>query len=248
MSLRLCHTVNVMQRKKILVVDDEIKVCELLRIYGEKNGYEVITATDGSSALEQVRQHSPDLILLDLNLPGIDGLEVCRIVRSQSRVPIIMLTARDEERDKIGGLETGADDYVTKPFSPREVIARIRALLRRLEEKATVQEKSIEAAGFYLDITRHEISYLGFELSLTPAEFKLLTVLMRNPGRVYTRLELVEAAFGDLYEGLERTIDAHIKNIRKKLEEVAQKQPVPLITVRGFGYKLEKITREKSGT
>jgi two-component system, OmpR family, alkaline phosphatase synthesis response regulator PhoP len=237
-----------MQRKKILVVDDEIKVCDLLRIYGERDGYEVITATDGNSALNQVQEQNPDLILLDLNLPKLDGVEVCRRVRLRSRVPIIMLTARDEERDKIGGLETGADDYVTKPFSPREVMARIRALFRRLEDKATTQEPSLEAAGFYLDITRHEISYLGLALSLTPAEFKLISVLIRNPGRVYTRLELVEVAFGDLYEGYERIIDAHVKNIRKKLAEIAPEKPVPLITVRGFGYKLEKSSSEKSGT
>jgi DNA-binding response OmpR family regulator len=237
-----------MQRKRILVVDDEIKICELLRIYGEKNGYEVITATDGNSALEQVRQHNPDLLLLDLNLPKLDGLEVCRIVRRQSRVPIIMLTARDEERDKIGGLEMGADDYVTKPFSPREVIARIRALFRRLEENTTLPEKNTEAAGLYLDTSRREISFLGHGLPLTPAEYKLMNVFIHHPGHVYTRLELVETAFGDLYEGYERTVDAHVKNIRKKLAEVAPEQPVPLVTVRGFGYKLEKASSEKPGT
>ena len=236
-----------MRHNKILVVDDEIKVCELVRMYLEKDGYEVVIATDGNSALEQVHQHSPDLVLLDLNLPKIDGLEVCRIVRSQSRVPIIMLTARDEERDKLRGLEMGADDYVTKPFSPREVVARIRAVFRRLDEKTTFEEKSLEAAGLHLDIIRHEVGYLGHELSLTPAEFKLIAVLMHNPGRVYTRLQLVEEAFGDLYEGYERTIDAHVKNIRKKLAEVAPGQQVPLVTVRGVGYKLEK-SHAKSGT
>jgi len=237
-----------MRRKKILVVDDETKVCELVRMYLEKDGYEVVTATDGNSALERVHWHSPDLVLLDLNLPKIDGLAVCRIVRSQSRVPIIMLTARDEEMDKVRGLEMGADDYVTKPFSPRELVARIRAVFRRLEDKITVEEKSLEAAGLYLDIIRHEVGYLGHQLLLTPAEFKLIAVLMHNPGRVYTRLQLVKEAFGDLYEGYERTIDAHVKNIRKKLAEVALGQQVPLVTVRGVGYKLEKLSHAKSGT
>jgi len=237
-----------MQRKKILVVDDENRVCELLRIYGEKEGYEVITAADGIVALNQVREQNPDLILLDLNLPKLDGVEVCRRVRLQSQVPIIMLTARDEEKDKIGGLETGADDYVTKPFSPREVMARIRALFRRLEDKATLLEQDLEAADLHLDTARHVITYLGIVVPLTPAEFKLMSVLIHNPGRVYTRLKLVEAAFGGLYEGYERTIDAHIKNIRKKLAEISPEQPVPIVTVRGFGYKLEKSSSEKPGT
>jgi len=223
-----------------LVVDEEIKVCELLRIYGEKDGYEMITALDGISAVEQVHNQRPDLILLDLNLPKIDGLEVCRVVRSQSQVPIIMLTARDEETDKIRGLEIGADDYVTKPFSPREVMARIKAMLRRLDEKAPVQNKILEAAGLRLDAAGHEISYFGNALSLTPAEFKLIRLFLDIPDRVYTRLELVEGAFGDLYEGYERTIDVHIKNIRKKMVKAAPGRRVPLVTVRGIGYKIDR--------
>ena len=229
-----------MQRKKILIVDDEAKVCDLIRVYGEREGYEVIAAMDGTSALEQVRQNHPDLVLLDLNLPKMDGLAVCRLVRRESPVPIIMLTARDEERDKITGLETGADDYVTKPFSPREVMARIRAFFRRLEEKSAVTDRVLETSGLLLNTASHEVKYRGTHILLTPAEFKLVAVMMKNPGRVYQRLELVEEAFGQLYEGYERTVDAHIKNIRKKLTEAAPDYQVPLLTVRGFGYKIEK--------
>ena len=228
-----------MRHKKILVVDDERKVCELVRAYLEKDGYDVVIATDGKSALEQAHYRQPDLVLLDLNLPEIDGLEVCKTLRSRSSVPIIMLTARDEETDKIIGLELGADDYVTKPFSPREVVARVRAIFRRLDE-GTSQAEQISAGDLYLDLARHEASYAGQPLPLTPSEFKLLTILAGNPGRVYTRLQLLDQAFGESYEGYERTIDAHIKNIRQKMAKLAPERPNPLNTVIGVGYKLEK--------
>ena len=228
-----------MRRKKILVVDDEIKVCDLVRAYLEKDGYGVVIATDGKSALEQAHHHKPDLVLLDLNLPEIDGLEVCKILRGRSNVPIIMLTARDEETDKIIGLELGADDYVTKPFSPREVVARVRAMFRRFDE-GTSHAEQISAGDLYLDLARHEASYAGQPLPLTPSEFKLLTILAGNPGRVYTRLQLLDQALGESYEGYERTIDAHIKNIRQKMAKLAPERPNPLITVLGVGYKLEK--------
>ncbi len=228
-----------MRHKKILVVDDERKVCDLVRAYLERDGYGVVIATDGKSALEQAHHQKPDLVLLDLNLPEIDGLEVCRVLRGRSNVPIIMLTARDEETDKIIGLELGADDYVTKPFSPREVVARVRAMFRRLDE-GTNQAEQISTGDLYLDLVRHEASYAGQPLPLTPSEFKLLTILASNPGRVFTRLQLLDQAFGESYEGYERTIDAHIKNTRQKIAKLAPERPNPLITVLGVGYKLEK--------
>jgi len=228
-----------MARNKILLVDDEAKVCELVKAYLVKDGYDVIVAADGKTAVEQAQRHKPDLIILDLNLPELDGLEVCRAIRRQSNVPIIMLTARDDEVDKIVGLELGADDYVTKPFSPRELAARVNAVLRRYREGDRPGEPII-AGELRLDLEKHEATYLGQLLNLTAAEFKLLSVLARNPGRVYTRLQLMDSAFGESYEGYERTIDAHIKNIRQKMSKLAPKSSNPLVTVRGVGYKLEK--------
>ncbi|MBM4445911.1 MAG: response regulator transcription factor [Chloroflexi bacterium] len=228
-----------MAGSKILLVDDEPKVCELVKAYLVKDGYDVIIAADGKTAVEQAQRHKPDLILLDLNLPELDGLEVCRTIRKQSNVPIIMLTARDEEVDKIVGLEIGADDYVTKPFSPRELAARVSAVLRRYRE-GPKQGEQIIAGELRLDPEKHEAIYTGQQLSLTAAEFKLLAVLARNPGRVYTRLQLMDSAFGESYEGYERTIDAHIKNIRQKMSKLAPESANPLVTIRGVGYKLEK--------
>ncbi len=228
-----------MARSKILLVDDEPKVCELIKAYLVKDGYDVIIAADGQTAIDLAQRYKPDLILLDLNLPELDGLEVCRTIRKQSNVPIIMLTARDEEVDKIVGLEMGADDYVTKPFSPRELAARVSAVLRRYRE-GLKQGEQIVAGDLRLDPEKHEATYLERPLSLTAAEFKLLSVLARNPGRVYTRLQLMDSAFGESYEGYERTIDAHIKNIRQKMSKLAPESANPLVTVRGVGYKLEK--------
>jgi len=228
-----------MARSKILLVDDEPKVCELIKAYLVKDGYDVIIAADGKTAIEQAQRHKPDLILLDLNLPELDGLEVCRTIRRQSNVPIIMLTARDEETDKIVGLELGADDYVTKPFSPRELVARVSAVLRRYRE-GLKQDKQIVAGEIRLDLEEYKATYSGQPLNLTAAEFKLLSVLASNAGRVYTRLQLMDSAFGESYEGYERTIDAHIKNIRQKISRLAPELSNPLVTVRGVGYKLEK--------
>jgi len=228
-----------MARSKILLVDDEPKVCELIKAYLIKDGYDVIIAADGQTAIDLAQHYKPDLILLDLNLPELDGLEVCRTVRKQSNVPIIMLTARDEEVDKVVGLEMGADDYVTKPFSPRELAARVNAVLRRYRE-GLKQGEQIVAGDLRLDPEKHEATYLEQPLSLTAAEFKLLSVLARNPGRVYTRLQLMDSAFGESYEGYERTIDAHIKNIRQKMSKLAPEASNQLVTVRGVGYKLEK--------
>jgi len=228
-----------MARNKILLVEDEPKVCELIKAYLVKDGYDVVIAGDGRKAIEQAQLYKPDLILLDLNLPELDGLEVCRTIRKQSNVPIIMLTARDEEVDKVVGLEIGADDYVTKPFSPRELAARVGAVLRRYREGLKKGEQ-IVSGELRLDQEKHEATYFEKPLSLTAAEFKLLSVLGRNPGRVCTRLQLMDSAFGESYEGYERTIDAHIKNIRQKMAKVAPDSTNPLATIRGVGYKLEE--------
>ena len=227
-----------MPRNKILLVEDEPKVCELIKAYLVKDGDDVAIAGDGKKAIELAQSYKPDLILLDLNLPELDGLEVCRTIRKQSNVPIIMLTARDEEVDKVVGLEIGADDYVTKPFSPRELAARVSAVLRRYREGLKKGEQLV-AGELRLDPAKHEAMYFGQALNLTAAEFKLLSVLARNPGRVCTRLQLMDSAFGESYEGYERTIDAHIKNIRQKMAKVAPESAKPLATIRGVGYKLE---------
>jgi len=227
--------------KTILVVDDEIKTCDVIRAYLEKNGYEVIIAPDGKNALELVYSKNPDLILLDLNLPYVDGIEVCKIVRRNSRVPIIMLTARDEEDDKIIGLELGADDYITKPFSPREVVSRVKALFRRLDEGDGNghQEKRISVGELQINIDRHEVQYFGQDLSLTPREFSIVSILARHQGLVYSRLQLLDQVYNESYEGFDRTIDSHIKNIRQKMVKINPDRSVPLVTVHGIGYKLE---------
>jgi DNA-binding response OmpR family regulator len=211
----------------------------LLRVYLERDGFETKTAVNGRVAVSDVESFKPDLIVLDLNLPEIDGLEVCRKIRSRSRTPIIMLTACDEDTDKIVGLELGADDYITKPFSPREVVARIRAVLRRVVEPLEPAEQ-VNTRDISIDLSRHEVTYKGVPLSLTPTEFKILTVLAQNPGRVYTRLQLLDLAYGQTWEGYERNIDTHVKNIRQKMSSAATDTGSSLITVHGVGYKYEE--------
>jgi two-component system alkaline phosphatase synthesis response regulator PhoP len=228
-----------MARRKILVVDDEPKVCELIKAYLEKDGYEVILAGDGKSALEKARSHRPDLIVLDLNLPVMDGMEVFRTVKAVSDIPVIMVTARDDEVDKIVGLQVGADDYVTKPFSPRELAARVAAVLRRYSE-GPKESKRLLTGDLTVDFERHEVKYRDEIVNLTSAEFKLLAVMAQNPGRVFTRLQLMDSAFGETYEGYDRTIDAHIKNLRQKLNTIGGEEDNPVVTVRGVGYKLEQ--------
>lgn len=235
-----------MPKETILVVDDEAKIVELVRLYLERDGYRVIAAGDGPQALELAQRQRPHLVILDLNLPGIDGLEVCRTLRRTSEVPIIMLTARDEDADKLIGLELGADDYVTKPFSPREVVARVRAVLRRLRREPAPEERVV-AGNLVIDQARHEAWCGEARLSLSPTEFRLLSVLAQSPGRVFTRLQLLDLVQGEAYEGYERTVDAHIKNLRHKVEAAvlrqaqgtAPKHPCRIVTVRGVGYKLE---------
>jgi DNA-binding response OmpR family regulator len=226
-----------MKNKKILVVDDEAKITDLISSYLEREGYQVTTAADGEAALEVFRREQPDLILLDLMLPKLNGYEVCREIRAQSRVPIIMLTARDEEPDKIVGLELGADDYITKPFSPREVVARVRAVLRRAEADEP-EAKIIRAGDIEINQNRHEVKKKGETIELTPTEFKLLSTLADSPRRVFTRLQLVEEVQGYSFEGYERTIDAHIKNLRQKIED-DPKNPSMIGTVYGVGYRFE---------
>lgn len=219
----------------VLVVDDEPQLVKVLRGYLEQSGFRVVTAADGPGALAQFRRERPDLVLLDLNLPGLDGIDVTRRLRALSNVPLIMVTARVEETDRLIGLELGADDYVTKPFSPREVVARVRAVLRRAEA-APAAPQVIRAADLVIDRTRHSVTRGAEAIELTPTEFNLLAVLAREPGRAFSRLQLLEAAQGDAFEGYERTVDAHIKNLRAKIER-NPRQPAYIETVFGVGYR-----------
>jgi len=222
---------------RILVVDDEVQIVRVLRGYLERAGFSVLTAYDGPEALRLARQEHPNLVVLDLMLPGMDGLDVCRALRKESDMPIIMLTARVEETDKLIGLELGADDYVTKPFSPREVVARVRAILRRVESTETVRDEVLTVGDLRLNTATRLLQVAEREVELTPSEFEILRALMKAPGRVYSRAQLLEAAQGIAYEGYERTIDTHIKNLRRKIESTPG-SPEYLLTVHGVGYKL----------
>ena len=226
--------------KKILVVDDEKKIVEIIRAYLEKEGYQVIAAFDGKSALEVTEKQKPDLIILDLMLPEISGLDVCRIIRKDSQVPIIMLTAKDETTDKIIGLEMGADDYVTKPFDAKELVSRTRAIFRRIGDKNESQ-LILKIGSLEIDTEKRQVSRGSVKFELTPIEFDLLRVLAEKPGRVYSRMQLLDKVQGNAYEGYERTIDSHIKNLRKKIE-VDPEHPEYIITVHGVGYKVEEKT------
>ena len=219
----------------ILVVDDEPQIVKVLRGYLEKAGFRVVTAADGQQALAHHKREKPDLVLLDLNLPGADGIDVASRMRSNTNVPIIMVTARVEETDRLVGLEVGADDYITKPFSPREVVARVRAVLRRAGSQSP-PPAVIRAADIEIDVIRHTVTRSGQPVELTPTEFAVLAALAGEPGRAFTRLQLLEAAQGETFEGYERTVDAHIKNLRAKLER-NPKQPEYVLTVFGIGYK-----------
>lgn len=219
----------------ILVVDDEPQIVKVLRGYLERAGFRVVTAHDGPMAITQYKHEKPDLVVLDLSLPGLDGLDVARRLRGMSNVPIIMVTARVEETDRLIGLELGADDYVSKPFSPREVAARVRAVLRRADSAPTTPD-IIRAADITIDLPRHAVMRGEELIDLTPTEFSLLAALAREPGRVFTRLQLLEAAQGDAFEGYERTVDAHVRNLRAKLER-NPRQPRYIETVFGVGYR-----------
>jgi len=223
----------------ILVVDDEPKIAHLVRDYLEAAGYTVVLAYDGREALAAFRHEKPRLIVLDLMLPGMDGLDVARAIRKEKETPIIMLTARVEETDKLIGLELGADDYVTKPFSPRELVARVRAVLRRTEGRERAAPL-LTAGDLAIDFEKRSVSVAGRPADLTPTEFDLLAVLARHPGRIFSRMELLERVQGYAYEGYERTVDAHVKNLRQKIEENPKKSRY-ILTAYGLGYKFSEV-------
>jgi DNA-binding response OmpR family regulator len=221
--------------KTVLVVDDEPKIVEVVGDYLRTAGFSVTTAADGERAVASARARPPDLVVLDLGLPGSDGLDVARELRRLSPMPIIMLTARGEETDRIVGLELGADDYLVKPFSPRELVARVRAVLRRTEGKPTEHER-FAVGDVTIDTTRREVTVRDRAVELTATEFDLLATLARQPGRVFTRVQLLETIHGVVVESYERTVDAHIKNLRRKLEPDPH-QPRYVLTVHSVGYR-----------
>jgi len=225
---------------RILVVDDEAQIVRVLRGYLEQAGFSVLSAADGPEAVRLVRQEKPDAMVLDLMLPGMDGLEVCRTIRKEFDLPILMLTARVEEADTLVGLELGADDYVTKPFSPREVVARVRALLRRARAvSAAPSEQPITVGALRLDPGRRILEIGDRAVDLTPSEFDILRALMSSPGRVLTRAQLLDATQGYAYEGYERTIDTHIKNLRHKMGD-SPRDASYIQTVHGVGYRFRE--------
>jgi two-component system alkaline phosphatase synthesis response regulator PhoP len=221
--------------KTVLVVEDELKIARLVRDYLHQAGFAVLEAADGASALSLARSEKPDMVVLDLGLPEMDGLDVTRRLRETSSVPIIMLTARSEESDRIVGLELGADDYIVKPFSPKELVARIRAVLRRAD--ATLGGGEVVRAGpLAIDLPKMKVTVGEAEVELTATEFQVLVTLARHPGRIYTRAQLLDALHGVSFESYERSVDAHIKNLRRKLEP-EPRRPQLILTVYGVGYK-----------
>lgn len=223
---------------RILVVEDEVSFSDPLSYVLTKEGYEVAVAETGPAALAEFEQSGADLVLLDVMLPGLSGVDVCRALRQRSSVPIIMLTAKDSEIDKVVGLELGADDYVTKPYSSRELLARIKAVLRRLQEPEELIPASIEAGPVRMDVERHVVTVAGSPVSLPLKEFELLEPLLRNSGRVLTRMQLIDRVWGSDYVGDTKTLDVHVKRLRAKVEPDPAR-PRHIITVRGLGYKFE---------
>ena len=230
--------------KKVLIVEDEKDILQLVKLYLEKEGYRTVTASTGSEGLAQVRTEKPDLVVLDLMLPEIDGLEICKRLRSApdtAMLPIIMLTAKAEESDTIIGLELGADDYVTKPFSPKTLVARVKALFRRLERKPEDGPTRFTYGTLILDLTRHEVTVKGKEIPLTAKEFGLLEHLLRHPGRVLTRDVLLNAVWGYEYYGTTRTVDVHIRRLKQKLPLLDE----AILSVKSLGYKLKDVTGDE---
>ncbi len=224
----------------ILVVDDDKKTVDLIRLYLQKEGYQVLVAYDGQQALEMARQKLPNLIILDWMLPKMDGLDVCRILHAEMDTPIILLTAKSTEDEKLLGLNLGVDDYLTKPFSPRELVARVRVVLRRTNRNTEKDRlPALHLGELIVDFDAHEATLHGEVVHLTPKEFKLLETMAREPGRAFSRSDLVTYVFGIDYEGFERTVDVHVMNLRKKIEPLPD-QPLYLQTVYGVGYKLKK--------
>ncbi|MBT2657409.1 response regulator transcription factor [Bacillus sp. ISL-18] len=223
---------------KILLVDDERRIVEVLEAYLEREGYEIHSADNGIDALKKAKTIEPDLMILDLMLPDISGEEVCRLVRKESDVPILMLTAKSAEDDRINGIVMGADDYLTKPFSPREVVVRVQAILRRVKKADKVERLEFNGKKLSIDLVKKEVTVNGEYVTLTPIEYKLLTNMAVNPGRVYSRMDLLEKIQdeGMYYDGYERSVDTHIKNLRKKIEWDSR-QPDFIVTVFGMGYK-----------
>ncbi len=223
---------------KVLVVEDEAKILEVITAYLFKAGYDVLGINNGKDALETVESFRPHMVILDLMLPGMSGEEICKVIRSKSDIPIIMLTAKSAVESKIQGFTLGADDYVTKPFSPKELVERVRAILRRsYKDKSSLSDLlSFNKDELVIDIKKHEVSKNGTTVQLTPNEYKILLIFASNPGHVFSREQLVEKAFGYDYDGFDRTIDTHIKNIRHKIEDNA-KEPKYILTVYGVGYK-----------
>jgi len=220
------------------VVDDNAKIVEVLSAYLTAEGFGVRTAEDGPGAVAAVQERRPDIALLDIMLPGIDGIELTRRFQREFGLPVILVTAKSEEVDKLIGLEVGADDYISKPFSPREVVARVKAVLRRVEGSSAVSGGVVRLGDLEIDAERREVRVAGEIADLTRTEFDVLATMAAHPGRVYTRLQLLEAASGDAFEGYERTIDAHVKNLRKKLGD-DPKEPRYVRTVFGVGYKVD---------
>jgi DNA-binding response OmpR family regulator len=225
--------------KRILIVDDEKMIVQTVKAYLDQEGFKTYTASDGEEALRAFEEKGPDLIVLDLMLPGLSGIEVTKKIRATSNVPIIMLTAKASEADRVVGLELGADDYVVKPFSPRELVARVRAVLRRIDGDTGVAER-IVSGKLDIDLKTREVKVNGVEIELTPTEFDLLAFLAHHPGQVFTRLQLLREVQGYTYDAFARTIDTHVKNLRRKIEE-DPKEPHYLLTVHGVGYR---FTRE----
>lgn len=225
-----------MAGRRVLVVDDDRKAVEMVRVYLERDGFEVLRAYDGPTALEIARRDHPALIVLDLMLPVLDGLDICRLLRYESNVPIIMLTARATEDDKLEGLDLGADDYVTKPFSPRELAARVRTVLRRVGETGGATEEDARFGQLTVSFRRHEAQIDGRPVALTPSEFLILAALVREPGRAFARQQLLEKALGHSFDAVERNVDVHVMNLRRKLGFGSDD---PIKAVYGVGYKFE---------
>ena len=225
-------------QERILIVDDEPAILRQTRAYLEKDGFQVLSAQDGPSALASARREHPDLIVLDLMLPGMDGRDVCRILRRESDIPIIMLTARSEESDQVAGLELGADDYVTKPFSPKTLVARVRALLRRSQGQLR-SSPVLRSGELEIDLAGHQVRLHGRPLHLTPKEYRLLVLLAQHPGQLFTREQLIDQLSGSALDSFDRSVDSHIKNLRRKLESETSTSPL-IETIYGEGYRFRE--------
>ena len=234
------NSVNSVNQQTVLVVDDDPNVLQLARLYLERDGHQVVTAADGTLALAMALDEQPGLVVLDVMLPGMNGLDVCRTLRRESSVPIIMLTARVEEEDRLAGLDLGADDYVTKPFSPRELAARVRAVLRRTDrDNAATESSTLSSGPLELDLRFRRATIGGSELPLTPTEFRLLTLLVRHPGRTFTRDQIIDSVMGEDFDGFDRTVDAHVSSLRRKLSAAPGGASRLIQTVYGSGYRLD---------